>query len=99
MFILQRVNFRVPSHDWPHPFLTTPTPKIPFNLHEFVSACKKSVNSRDTVNFRAQRPVCSICYGEIVHLEIMQYDLLRVFWPTSQEQDFSQTGFVQEHSK
>ena len=21
------VNFRVPSHDWPHPFLTTPTPK------------------------------------------------------------------------
>ena len=26
-----RVNFRVPSHDWPHPFLTTPTPKI-FNV-------------------------------------------------------------------
>ena len=26
-----RVNFRVPSHDWPHPFLTTPTNKI-FNV-------------------------------------------------------------------
>ena len=23
-----RVNYRVPSHDWPHPLLTTPTPKI-----------------------------------------------------------------------
>ena len=21
------VNFKVPSHDWPHPFLTMPTPK------------------------------------------------------------------------
>ena len=21
------VNFRIPSHDWPHPFLTMPTPK------------------------------------------------------------------------
>ena len=30
-FILQIVNFRVPSHDWLHPFLTTPTPKI-FNV-------------------------------------------------------------------
>ena len=29
--ILQRVNFRVPSHDWPHPFLTTPNHKI-FNV-------------------------------------------------------------------
>ena len=26
-----RVNFRVPSYDWPHPFLTTTTPKI-FNI-------------------------------------------------------------------
>ena len=26
-----RVNYRVPSHDWPHPLLTTPTPKI-FNV-------------------------------------------------------------------
>ena len=23
-----RVNIRVPSHEWPHPFLTTPTPKF-----------------------------------------------------------------------
>ena len=28
---LDRVNFRVPSHEQPHPFLTAPTPKI-FNV-------------------------------------------------------------------
>ena len=42
-------------------FLTTPTPKI-FNV------CYnqlKSVNSWDTVNFRVQRPDCSVCSGEI----------------------------------
>ena len=27
---------------------------------------------------------------EILHLEILQSDWLRRFWPTSQEQDFSQ---------
>ena len=42
------VNFRVPSHDWPHPFLTMPTPKILnalltcMNLYQHT---KKSVNS------------------------------------------------------
>ena len=30
--------------------------QLPFNLHEFVPACKKSVNSWDTVNLRVQRP-------------------------------------------
>ena len=29
------------------------------------------------------------CSGEIVHLEILQSDWLREFWPISQEQDFS----------
>ena len=33
--------------------------------------------------------VSSICLGEIVHLEILQSDWLREFWPISQEQDFS----------
>ena len=28
----------------------------------------------------------------------MKFDWLRVFWPTSQEQDFSQTGLVQEQA-
>ena len=26
------INFRVSSHDWPHPFLTMPTPRIPNHL-------------------------------------------------------------------
>ena len=64
-------------HFWPRQLLNF---QRPFNLHEFVPASKKSVNSWDTVN-----------YGEIVHLEIMQFDWLRVFWPKSQEQDFSET--------
>ena len=34
--------------------------------------------------------ICSICYGKIVHLEIMQFDWLTVFLPTSQEQDLSE---------
>ena len=36
------VNFRVPTPEWPHQFLTKLTLQIlPFNLHEFVPACKK----------------------------------------------------------
>ena len=30
--------------------------QCPFNLHEIVPACKKSVNSWDTVNLRVHRP-------------------------------------------
>ena len=30
----------------------------------------------------------SICSGEIVHLEILQSDWLKGFWPIFQEQDF-----------
>ena len=51
------------------------------NLHQH--AKNKYVQSREQI--------CSICYGEIVYLEIIQFDWLRVFWTTSQEQDFSQT--------
>ena len=43
-----KVNFRVSSPDWPHPFLTLHTPKIFnnfFNFYVYVPACKKSVNS------------------------------------------------------
>ena len=32
----------------------------------------------------------AICSVEIVNLKIRQSDRLRVFWPMSQEQDFSQ---------
>ena len=31
----------------------------------------------------------SICSREIVHLDILQSDWLRRFWPLSQKQDFS----------
>ena len=34
--------------------------------------------------------ICSTCHGEMVHLEIMQLDWLRIFWSASPEQDFSQ---------
>ena len=97
-----RVNFRVPSHDWPHRFwLHQPLNfQRPFNLHEFVPACKKSVNSWDTVNLRVQRP-----------------DLLNLLWRNSSFRNyaiwlaesilayisgtrfFPNIGFVQEHSK
>ena len=40
-------------HFWPRQPLNC---QRPFNLHEFVPACKKSVNSWDTVNLRVQRP-------------------------------------------
>ena len=34
--------------------------------------------------------VSSICSCEILDLKILQPDWLRVFWPISKEQDFSQ---------
>ena len=40
-------------HFWPHQPLNF---QRPFNLHEFVPACKKPVNSWDTVNLWVQRP-------------------------------------------
>ena len=43
-----RVNFRVPSHMTGHIHFGPHQPEHferPFNLHEFIPACKKSVNS------------------------------------------------------
>ena len=88
-----RLNFRVPSYDWPHPFLTMPIPKIFNNLltctnlyqhakNQLILEIQWILKSRDQIG--------SISYEEIVHLEIMQFDWLRVFWSTPQEQDFSQ---------
>ena len=57
------------------------------NLYQHVKN-QLILETRLTLESRDQ--ICSICYGEIVHLEIMQFDWLGVFWPTSQEQDFSQ---------
>ena len=56
------VGFRVLSRDWPHPYLTIPTPKM-FNhllismklyLHAIYQLIT-SVHSWDTVNFRVQK--------------------------------------------
>ena len=59
-----KVNFRVFSHDWPNPFLTTPITKIFNHLlirMKLYQPTKKSlnspsVNSWDGVNFRVLRP-------------------------------------------
>ena len=57
------VNFRIPSPNWPHPFLTMLTTKLFNHLLVCVNLCQHaknqlipSVHSGDTVNFRVQRP-------------------------------------------
>ena len=56
------VSFRVPSRNWPLPFLTMLTPNFQssFNLCEFMPTCKKSVNSINSFwrysHFRLHRP-------------------------------------------
>ena len=59
------INFRVPSPDWPHLYLTKPFPKdfqAPFNLYELAkNKCMQkiqlipSLHSSDTVNFRVRK--------------------------------------------
>ena len=78
MYILAILS--VEKTDWPHPYFDPAQQKnFPetFSFCEFVSTCKK-----ETVSL--------ICSGKIDDLKILQSDLLRVFWPISQEQDFSQ---------
>ena len=59
---LDTVSFRVPSRNWPLPFLTMLTPNFQssFNLCEFMPACKKSVNPINSFwrysHFRVHRP-------------------------------------------
>ena len=54
-----RANFRVPSHDWPHTFLTTPTAKI-FNTllicMNLYQHAKNLLIPKDAVDFRVQKP-------------------------------------------
>ena len=38
----------------------------------------------------------SICFGDMVHLKILECDWLRPFWSISWEQNFYHTGFVKE---
>ena len=75
-----RVHFRVSSHDWPHPFLTTPTPKI-FNVlltcMNLYQHAKNQLILEIQYTSESRDQIWSICYREIVRLEIMQLDWLR----------------------
>ena len=83
------VNFRLLSHDWPHPFLTMPTPKI-FNHLLIRMNLYQHAKNQLIPSVHSWDQIYSICPGEIVHLKTIQSDWLRAFWPISQEQDFSQ---------
>ena len=90
------VNFRVSSHDWPHPFLTTSTPKI-FNI------CYnqlKSVNSWETVNFRVQRPdLLNLLWRNSSFRNYAIWLAESILAYISGTRFFPNIGFVQEHSK
>ena len=92
LFILQMESILASHHMPGHiHLLTTPTAKI-FNVFSTcMNLYQKAVKSWDTVNFRVQIPDLLNLLCELVNLEIIQFDWLRVFWPTSQERDFSQT--------
>ena len=84
------VNFKVPSHDGPHPFLTMPTPKtfklifMKLYLHAknklipLVNLILGSSNQIGHINI-LKITVSSICSEEIVYLEILESDWLRGF--------------------
>ena len=60
---LDTVNFRVPSSDWSHPFLTTPTPKILKQLLILMNLYQHAKNEA----------VSLLCSGEIVDLKILEF--------------------------
>ena len=72
----------------------------PFNLREFVPACKKSVNSWDTVNLRVQRPdLLSFLWrnGSFTNYANWLTESILAF--ISGTKFFQNIGFVQEHNK
>ena len=69
------VNFRVLWPDWPHQFLTTPTPKFFDQLLLYVNLYQHLKNQAILL---------------MVDWKTQQSDWLRTFWPISQEQKFSQ---------
>ena len=58
-------------------------------LIPLVNSILESSEQIGHINMLKNEIVSSICSGEIVHLEILQFDWLRGFWLISQEQDFS----------
>ena len=95
VYSLDTVNFKVPSHDGPHPFLTMPNPKtlklifMKLYLHAktklipLVNLILGSSNQIGHINI-LKITVSSICSEEIVYLEILQSDWPRGFWESSQ---------------
>ena len=102
------VNFKVPSHDWPHPVLTMPTPKtfklIFMKLYQhaknklipLLNSILESTDEIGHINMLKMRLFNQFAQDNIVHLEILRSDWLREFWLIYE--DFFQ-GVVQEHSK
>ena len=72
---IYKVNFRVQRPDWPYPFLTMPNQKMFNQLLIFANLYQHAKNNIASL----------ICSGKTVHLNIIQSDWLRAFWPISQE--------------
>ena len=73
---------------------------LAFNLHEFVLACKKSINSWDTVNFRAQRPdLLNLLWRNSSFRNYAIWLAESILAYISGTRFFPNIGFVQEHSK
>ena len=71
-----------------------------FNLHKFVPACKKSVNSWDTVNFRVQRPdLLNLLWRNSSFRNYAIWLAESILAYISGTRFFPNIGFVQEHSK
>ena len=84
-------------HFWPRQPLHF---KRPFNLHEFVPACKKSVNSWDTVNLRVQRPdLRNLLWRNSSFRNYAIWLAESILAYISGTRFFPNIGFVQEHSK
>ena len=74
------VNFRFLSPDSPHPIFYHAHPKdfqLLFNLCENVPSCKKSVCSRDIVNFRVHKADLSNPFQKMSNQKI--FDQLLIF--------------------
>ena len=72
----------------------------PFNLDEFVPACRKSVNSWDTVNLRVQRSdLLNLLWRNSSFRNYAIWLAESILAYISGTRFFPNIGFVQEHSK
>ena len=84
-------------HFWPYQSLNF---QCPFNLHEFARACKKSVNSWDTVNLRVLRPdLLNLLWRNSSFRNYAIWLAESILAYISGTRFFPNIGFVQEHNK